>query len=172
MTTRPTFVTDGIPEPGAIGRVAIGDIVRRAARRHPDRIALIEGDVRVTFAALDADINRFANFLLGSGLEKGDRVASLCQNSYQFVIALFGIQKAGLIWVPVNTGLAQDDVRYILEHSEARLAIVDEHTPRLHFAAFTGLLVLFVVLGKLFAELQRDPATHDADTVNCVHQGF
>jgi len=120
-----TPATEGIPAPGLIGRVAIGDIVRRAARRHPERIALVEGDTRVTFAALDADINRFTHFLLGAGLAKGDRVASLCNNSYQFVITMFAIHKAGMIWVPINTGLAPDDIRYILEHSEARLAIVE-----------------------------------------------
>jgi long-chain acyl-CoA synthetase len=120
------LVTHGIPAPGSIGRIAIGDIVRRSARRYPDRIALIEGDVRLTFAVLDAEINRFAHFLLGTGLAKGDRVASLCQNSYQFVIAMFAIHKAGLIWVPINTGLTPDDVRYILEHSETRFAVVDD----------------------------------------------
>lgn len=121
-----TPATEGIPAPGLIGRVAIGDIVRRAARRHPERIALVEGDTRVTFAALDADINRFAHFLLGAGLAKGDRVASLCNNSSQFVITMFAIHKAGMVWVPINTGLAPDDICYILEHSEARLAIVDD----------------------------------------------
>lgn len=63
-----TPATQGISPPGSIGRVAIGDITRRAARRHGDRIALIEGDRRISFAALDADINRFAHFLLGTGL--------------------------------------------------------------------------------------------------------
>ena len=120
------LVTHGIPSPGAIGRIAIGDIVRRAARRYPDRIALIEGDARLTFVELDTAINRFANFLLGSGLAKGDRVASLCANSWQFVVVMFAIHKAGLIWVPINTGLAPDDVRFILDHSESRFAIVDD----------------------------------------------
>jgi long-chain acyl-CoA synthetase len=119
------LVAHGIPSPGSIGRIAIGDIVRRAARRYPDRIALIEEDVRLTFVELDTAINRFANYLLGTGLTKGDRVASLCAKSWQFVVAMFAIHKAGLIWVPINTGLAPDDVRYILDHSEARLAIVD-----------------------------------------------
>jgi long-chain acyl-CoA synthetase len=121
-----TPVTLGIPAPGSIGRVAIGDIVRRAARRYPDRVALIGTDTRLTFATLDAEINRFANFLLSRGLTKGDRVATLCGNSWQFVVAMFGIQKAGLIWVPINTGLAPDDVRYILGHSEARFVVADD----------------------------------------------
>jgi long-chain acyl-CoA synthetase len=146
-------VTHGIPAPGSIGRIAIGDIVRRAARRYPDRIALIEGDVRLTFAELDAAINRFAHFLLGTGLAKGDRVASLCVNSWQFVAAMFAIQKAGLIWVPINTGLAPDDVRYILDHSEARFAIVDDTlhaNPALRqpFDRLLGKIVLLPIAGQ------------------------
>jgi len=121
-----TPVMQGIEPPGSIGRIAIGDMVRRSARKYPDRVALIEGGVRLTYAGLDADINRFANYLLGIGLEKGDRVASLCRNSWQFVVAMFAIHKAGLIWVPINTGLAPDDVHYILEHSETRFMIVDD----------------------------------------------
>ena len=122
----PSSVTDGIPAPGSIGRVAIGDIIRRSARRHPDRIALIEGDVRVTYRELDTEINKFANFLLGKGLSKGDRVASLCGNSWRFVVVMFAIHKAGLIWVPINTGLAADDVSYILDHSETQFIVVDD----------------------------------------------
>ena len=89
----PSSVTDGIPAPGSIGRVAIGDIIRRSAHRHPDRIALIEGDVSVTFTELDTEINKFAQFLLGKGLSKGDRVASLCANSWRFVVVMFAIHK-------------------------------------------------------------------------------
>ena len=126
VTSYSTPATAGIAGPGSIGRVAIGDIIRRSARKYPDRIAVIEGDVRLSYAALDADINRFACFLLDAGLAKGDRVATLCRNSWRFVVVMFAIQKAGLIWVPINTGLAPDDVRYILDHSESRFVVVDD----------------------------------------------
>lgn len=118
-------VTLGVPPPGAIGRVSIGDFLRRAAQRDPAKTFLVEGDSRLSYAELDAHVSRCANTLLADGLRPGERVATFCNNSLDFVIAFFGIQRAGLIWVPINTGLGLDDVRYILDHAEARYVMVD-----------------------------------------------
>ena len=70
-------------------------------------------------------MTRCANALLASGLRPGDRVATLCGNSLQFLATMFGVHRAGLVWVPINIGLSDDDVRYILEHSESRFVVVD-----------------------------------------------
>ena len=56
--------TGGVPGPGRIGRVAIGDLLKRAAARFPDRIALTDGARRVTYTELEHDANRFANYLV------------------------------------------------------------------------------------------------------------
>jgi long-chain acyl-CoA synthetase len=108
-----------------IDRVALGDVAARGARRSPDKIALVDDGVRLTYRQLDDESNRFAHYLLASGLERGDRVATMCANSYRYVIAMFGIWKAGLVWVPLNVMLLPDDIGYIVDHAEARLAIVD-----------------------------------------------
>ncbi len=50
----------------------------------------------------------------------------ICNNSIQFLVAAYGILKAGLVWVPVNTMLAPADMRYILEHAEAALVVIDD----------------------------------------------
>jgi long-chain acyl-CoA synthetase len=113
-------------EENLISRVALGDTLHRSARKFGGRTALIDGGQRFTYAQLDAASNRFAHHLLASGLEAGDKVAMICNNSIQFMIAAYGILKAGLIWVPVNTMLAAGDIGYILEHSEAALAVVDD----------------------------------------------
>ena len=116
---------EDVPPPGRIGRIAVGDLIRRTARRLPQRIALAEGDRRTTYAELDALSNRFADHLLRLDLGAGARVATICNNSTEFVIALFGILKAGLVWVPVNTVLTPRDARYIVEHSGVRAVVVD-----------------------------------------------
>lgn len=121
-----TPATAGVPTvPGIISRVSIGDFLRRAAQREPSKTAVVEAATRLSYAELNARASRCANALIAAGLAPGDRVASLCNNSLDFVVAMFGIHRAGLIWVPINTGLNLDDVRYILEHSEARYALVD-----------------------------------------------
>ncbi|MGJ5202579.1 AMP-binding protein [Bradyrhizobium sp. HKCCYLR20261] len=119
--------TGGVAGPGRIGRVAIGDLLKRAARRFPDRVAITDGGRQVTFAELERDANRFANYLIAKGLKPGEKISTVCNNSIDFVKALFGIHRAGLVWVPINTMLGPADMDYILGHAEVRFAIIDDN---------------------------------------------
>ena len=101
--------------------------MKRAASRFPDRIALTDGARRVTFAELERDANRFANYLVSRGSKPGEKISTICNNSVEFVKALFGIHRAGLVWVPVNTMLGPTDMDYILEHAEVRFALIDDN---------------------------------------------
>ncbi len=118
-------VTAGVPGPGQIARVTIGDFLRRCAARDRAKTAFVLGDERLSYGDFNDQVTRCANALLASGLRLGDRVATLCGNSLQFLIAMFGIHRAGLVWVPINIGLGGDDVRFVLEHSESRFVLVD-----------------------------------------------
>src|SRR3569833_2851600 len=118
--------TGGVPGPGRIGRVAIGDLLKRAAARFPDRVALTDGARRVTYTELEQDANRFANYLVSRGLKPGEKISTVCNNSVEFVKALFGMHRAGLVWVPINTMLGPDDMGFILDHAEVRFALIDD----------------------------------------------
>ncbi|PLS18662.1 AMP-dependent synthetase [Bacillus sp. M6-12] len=109
-----------------VNRVAIGDIIRRSASRYPEKTAFIQGDQKWNFSEVDRLCNQFANYLLESGLTKGDKIATICGNSMEFIITMFGIAKAGLIWVPINPGISFDEKKYILEKVKAKLLIGDE----------------------------------------------
>jgi len=111
---------------GGIGRIALGDLLRRSARRLPDKIAIATPSSSITFSELDEKANRCAHLLLGYGAKPGDRIATICTNSIDFVVAIFGIHKAGLVWVPVNPLLPPEDRDYILGHTEASIIIADE----------------------------------------------
>src|ERR1700692_817669 len=121
--------TGGVPGPGRIGRVAIGDLLKRAAARFPDRVAVTDRARRVTFTELERDANRFANYLVARGLKPGEKISTICNNSVEFVKALFGIHSAGLVWVPINTILgnlhAQADRRAALQKLGIDLIAVD-----------------------------------------------
>jgi long-chain acyl-CoA synthetase len=103
----------------------LGNLVSRSARRNGAATALLEGGKRMSYAQLDEDSNRFAHYLLSSGLQPGDKVAMLSPNSMEFVVAAFGILKAGMVWVPINAMLSPTEVAYIAQHAEARLMVVD-----------------------------------------------
>ena len=97
-----TSVIAGVPSPGAIARVAIGDFLRRSAARDRAKTAFVLGDQRMSYGELDERVTRCANALLAAGLVRGDRVTTLCNNSLEFLVAMFGIHRAGLTWVPIN----------------------------------------------------------------------
>jgi long-chain acyl-CoA synthetase len=108
-----------------IARIALGDLIHRAARRFGGKAAIIDRERRVSFIELNADSNRFAQYLLSTHATSGDRIGMLCNNSVEMVVAFTGIQKAGLVWVPINTGLAASAIDNIIEHAEIQYLVVD-----------------------------------------------
>ena len=105
-----TILPEILPARQRIARIALGDLIHRAANRFSERPAIFHDEGVVTFAQMNAQSNRFAHFLIGQGLREGAHVGMLCANSVEMVYAFLGIQKAGLVWVPINTGLAPDAI--------------------------------------------------------------
>ncbi|MEV8310499.1 acyl-CoA synthetase [Streptomyces flavidovirens] len=103
----------------------VDGIVRRSARRSPDRIALRYADRSWTYAALDTAVSTAAAELAAHGLEDGDRVAAYGHNSDAYLIAFLACARAGLVHVPVNQHLTGDDLAYILEDSGSALVLAD-----------------------------------------------
>lgn len=117
---------EGVPGPGRIGRIAIGDILQRAAARFPDRVALVDAGRHTSYRDLDESANRCAHYFRSRGLRPGDKVSTICSNSAAFVAVMFAIHKAGLVWVPMNTMLSRDDMSYILDHAGVSLVVIDD----------------------------------------------
>ena len=105
---------------------SLGDLPRRTARRVPDKLAIVDGRTRLTFAELDAVVDRAAAALADTGLAKGDRLALLCHNSWQFAVLDFACARAGVVLVPVNFMLGGDEVAFILDHSGATAFVVED----------------------------------------------
>ena len=87
---------------------ALGDLTRRTARRVPDKLAIVDGPTRLTFAELDAVVDRTAAALAAAGLGKGDRLALLCHNCWQFAVLDFATARIGVVLVPINFMLGAD----------------------------------------------------------------
>ncbi|MFC9606845.1 acyl-CoA synthetase [Streptomyces niveus] len=103
----------------------VDGVVRRSARRVPDRTAVAYGDRTWTYAELDTAVSTAAAALRGHGLRDGDRVAAYGHNSDAYLIAFLACARAGLVHVPVNQHLTGDDLAYILEQSASALVLTD-----------------------------------------------
>ncbi|WP_433634902.1 acyl-CoA synthetase [Nocardia sp. CA-120079] len=105
---------------------ALGEIPRRTARRVPTKLALIDGDVRLTFAELDERIDRVAAALLAAGLTGGERLAVIARNCWQYPVLVFAAARIGVVMVPINFMLGAAEIAYILEHSRASALVVED----------------------------------------------
>ena len=100
--------------------------LERSASVFPDKLAIVCGEHRYTYREFADETTRVARALEASGIEPGDRVAYLCPNVAELLIAHFAVPLARGVLVAINTRLSQDEVGYICRHSGARLLIVDE----------------------------------------------
>lgn len=107
-------------------RHAVGDLLHRSARRYPDKLAVVDGALRATFAEFDAAVNRTAHALAARGIGKGDRLALLSHNCWQFAVLTFATARLGVVLVPVNFMLTADEIAYILQHSGARAMVAED----------------------------------------------
>jgi fatty-acyl-CoA synthase len=97
----------------------------RAADVFADKTAIAYGDRRVTYAEFGAEATRLARALQVSGVSPGDRVAYLCPNIPEMLVANFGVPLAGAVLVPINHRLSAEEVRYICDHAGAKVLVVD-----------------------------------------------
>jgi len=102
------------------------DFLKRALVVHADKEAVVCGDLRLTYRQFGERVNRWANAMLGLGVEKGDRVAILSQNCHRILEAFFGTPLLGSILMPLNFRLVSADFEYILNHGGAKVVIVEE----------------------------------------------
>src|SRR3954466_14496169 len=105
---------------------SLGDLPRRSARRYPDKVAIIDGATRLTFAELDAAVDRAAAAMADAGLAKGDRLAPLCPHCWQCAVLDVATARIGVVLVPVNFMLGAHEIAFILERSGARAFVVED----------------------------------------------
>jgi fatty-acyl-CoA synthase len=99
--------------------------IERSAVVYRDKVAVVHGDHRYTYAEFGDRINRLASALRAAGLRKGERVAFLSPNTPPMLEAHFGVPLAGGVLVCVNTRLSAREIEYILNHSGSKFLFVD-----------------------------------------------
>jgi fatty-acyl-CoA synthase len=99
--------------------------IERTAEVYPDRLAIVHGDLRQTWADTYARTRRLASALQRAGIGRNDTVAVMLPNTPPMVEAHFGVPMAGAVLNALNTRLDPEAIAFMLDHGEARAVIVD-----------------------------------------------
>ncbi|WP_067670060.1 (2,3-dihydroxybenzoyl)adenylate synthase [Nocardia miyunensis] len=98
---------------------SLGELLREAARRWPDRPALLDEAAPRSYRELDAEADRMAHGFLATGIEPGDRVLVQLPNVPEFVVTLFGLLRAGAIPVLTLPAHRRAEIEHLTELSGA-----------------------------------------------------
>jgi acyl-CoA synthetase (AMP-forming)/AMP-acid ligase II len=108
----------------------LGQMLKVNAKKFPTTVAFKDANRTVTYPELNRRVNQLAHSLSSLGLDKGDKVAVLLENSVEIAEIYLATAKMGLVIVPVNFRLIASEVEYIVNHSDARAIVVhDEFAP-------------------------------------------
>jgi fatty-acyl-CoA synthase len=137
--------------PGPANRTELSPIafLPRAAEIYPQRVAVVHGKQRITYAQFLERARRLAGALAKRGVKRGDVVSAMLPNVPAMLDAHYGVPMLGAVLNTINTRLDADTVAYILEHAEAKVFITDR--------VFAG------VVGPALAKLKRKPLVIDVD---------
>ena len=112
------------PSLAPYSRFPVQELLRRTAARLPEKAAVIDDERRFTFRQLEEYSGRLAGALASFGVRRDEHVALLAPNCAEFVIAFFGILKAGAIVTTINSAYREREIAHQLNDSGAEVVIV------------------------------------------------
>ena len=140
------------------GEIPLSDYLREWARRQPDVPAFVFYGTAISYAELDRLSDAFAALIAAHGARPGDRIAVFLPNCPQFVIAFFGILKAGCVHVPVNPLFKEHELLYELDDTAAGIIIVQDQLMPLVETVRAGTRLRDVFVTSLVEMLPERPA--------------
>src|SRR3990172_3829049 len=108
---------------GDIG-MTITEVIEKNAATHPTKPYLYFKEVEISYGMLKEIVSKIANGLLLLGVRKGDRICFLLGNCPEFLYFQFACARIGAVYVPLNTAYKREELKYVLNHSEASLVVV------------------------------------------------
>jgi long-chain acyl-CoA synthetase len=129
-----------------LGEKPLHEYLKENARTTPEKVGYSFYGNELSWAQMDEDVDRFAAFLAGKGVEKGDCVGLYLQNCPQYIIAHYAIQRLGGIVVPLNPMYKEAELEYLLNEAKLKGVISGQEIyGHLHAAAKKSPSVEFVV---------------------------
>src|SRR5690242_8262383 len=144
---------------------SLADLLPQVAASRPDATALIFAGGRLTWTELDAAVERVASALRAIGLGPGERVAISLGSTPDFVAALHGVLRAGLVAVPINPAYTARELAHVLADSGARVVIARAAalaTVRQVRAELPSLAYVWVAPDGSHGAADLEPATGEA----------
>src|SRR5215472_11231693 len=139
-------------------------VLEGTARELPDRAAVVQGNISLSYSQLDAASSQVANALVSRGVVKGDRVAVSCPNVPYFPIVYYGILKAGGTVLPLNILLTEREIAYHLADSGAKAYFCFEGTTELPIGKAGWAAFDQTETCEHFVRLPTDPGAPSADS--------
>ncbi len=100
------------------------EFARRSRSLYPDRLAVVDGELRLTYEQLFARCDRWSSVLQRWGVRHGDRVAYIAPNTHAQLESFYAVPQLGAVLVPLNYRLTADDFVYMIGHSGAKVVCV------------------------------------------------
>jgi mycobactin peptide synthetase MbtE len=101
----------------------LSSLVERQVARTPDAVALVAGELQLTYRKMNERANRLAHCLIGRGFGPGDIVPIVIGNSVEFLIAMLGVLKAGCAYLPVDPEYPAERAARMMRAAEPKLVI-------------------------------------------------
>ncbi|MGD0880877.1 MAG: acyl-CoA synthetase [Acidimicrobiales bacterium] len=119
-------------------RFNLADLFEIVVDAVPERLALVAGDTRLTYAGLDARANRFAHHVAGLGLARGSHVGILARNRSEWVESMIGCYKARCVPVNLNYRYVAPELRYVIENADLEVLVYEREYSALVADALEG----------------------------------
>ncbi len=117
------------------------DALAHARESHGDNEAFVSGEVRLTFADLAREADRFGAGLVAAGIRPGDKVGIWLPDGPEWMIARWAVPSIGAVLVPLNTRFRDTDLRYVLKQSDCRALVMRMSERNVDYARIFELAV-------------------------------
>src|SRR6058998_2973825 len=97
------------------------EFARRSRKLYPEREAVVDGDLRLSYAQFFDRCDRWSAVLQQLGVRQGDRVAYIAPNTHAQLESFYAVPQIGAVLVPINYRLTTDDFVYLINHSGAKV---------------------------------------------------
>jgi len=137
-------------------KLTIPNLVKEAVEKYSDKNSLVfVGEKNYTYGEMGADIEKVASLLSVLGVEKGDKVAILSTNMPNWGVSFLAISVLGAVAVPILPDFHENEIKTIIEHSEAKLIFVSAGLYE-NLSAQSQQLVEHIILVDTFAIVPKN----------------